>query len=138
MVRDPAEGAGTVDVVVVTSQGSSSTSSADRFTYLGPVVTSVSPQSGPSAGGTTVTIKGTDLNGATQVMFGSTPVTPSSISGNGKVIKVVSPAGTGTVDIVVDTPGGDSPTTSADQYTYVGPTVTGSRRARAPLSAAPN
>ena len=36
-----------------------------------PTVTGISPTSGPTAGGTSVTITGTDLTGATSVKFGS-------------------------------------------------------------------
>ncbi len=40
-----------------------------------PTVTSISPTAGPLAGGTTVTVTGTNLTGATAVDFGSTPAT---------------------------------------------------------------
>ena len=73
VVKDPAGTAGTVDVTVTTAGGASATSSADQFTYAAaPAVTSsVSPSAGPLAGGTTVTIIGTNLAGATAVDFGS-------------------------------------------------------------------
>ena len=35
-----------------------------------PVITSISPGSGPTGGGTAVTIHGTGLTGATAVLFG--------------------------------------------------------------------
>ena len=60
-VKDPAHTPGTVDVTVKTSAGTSTTSSTDHFTYQAPapppptlpVVTSVAPNEGPEAGGTT-------------------------------------------------------------------------------------
>ena len=67
----PAGAAGPVDVTVVTPEG---TSDADVFTYVAaPAVSAVSPDEGPTAGGTSVTITGTDFTGATAVDFGGTP-----------------------------------------------------------------
>ena len=55
-----------------TAGGTSATSSADQFTYVAaPTVTGVSPTAGSAAGGTTVTITGTNLANATAVKFGS-------------------------------------------------------------------
>ena len=72
-VNAPAESAGTVDVTVTTPGGTSPTSSADQFTYTAaPTVTAVSPTSGPGAGGTSVTVTGTNLANATAVKFGTT------------------------------------------------------------------
>ena len=45
----------------------------DQFTYVTPpTVTGVSPSSGPTAGGTVVTITGTNFTGASAVNFGAT------------------------------------------------------------------
>ena len=43
-----------------------------------PVVTSVSPVTGSTAGGTLVTLTGTFLAGPTNVVFGTTPAASSS------------------------------------------------------------
>ncbi len=90
-----------------------------------PTVTSLSPTSGSTSGGTAVTITGTNLAGATGVDFGS--VTAKINSDTDTQITATSPAGTaGTVDVTVVTPGGTSATSSADQFTYVAPpAVTG-------------
>ena len=72
-VNAPAESAATVDVTVTTPVGTSPTSSADHFTYTAaPTVTVVSPSSGPGAGGTSVTVTGSNLANATAVKFGTT------------------------------------------------------------------
>jgi hypothetical protein len=85
---------------------------------VNPSVTLVSPSSGPMSGGTTVTISGSNLASATAVDFGGTGATILSISA--AQIVAVSPMGTaGVVDITVVTPGGTSPTSSADHFTYV-------------------
>ncbi len=82
-----------------------------------PTVTSLSPTTGADSGGTSVTITGTGLMGATAVNFGTvaaTNVTPVSDTS----LTATSPAGTGTVDVTVTTPEGTSATTTADQFMY--------------------
>ena len=121
----PAVSAGTVDVTVTTPGGTSATSSADQFTYIAaPVVSSVSPNAGPTLGGTSVTITGTGFTGATFVDFGHAAATFTVDSPT--TITAVSRGGpAGTVDISVTTPGGESATSPADQFTYdAAPTVT--------------
>ena len=138
----PAEGAGTVDVIVHGPSGVSTTTSADQFTYTGPApaptVTAVSPGSGPATGGTSVTITGTGFTGATAVDFGTVAGTivgtPTATS-----ITATSPAeGAGTVDVIVQAPSGTSTTSSADHFTFTtvinAPTVTGVTPNTGPLA----
>jgi subtilase family serine protease len=132
---DPA-GTGTVDVTVTTSSGTSATSTADQFTYeTTPTVTGVTPASGSTDGGTTVTITGTGLSGATAVDFGTTAATIVSDS-NTQIVVTTSAAAAGKVNVTVVTPAGTSPTSSSDQYTYVvlPPTVTGVNPPFGPLA----
>jgi hypothetical protein len=116
-------GAGTVDVTVSNTAGTSATSAADRFGYV-PAITAVSSASGPVTGGTTVTIAGAGFTGATSVHFGvaNAAMTVSSAF----QITATSPPGAavGSVDISVTTPTGTSAATAADQFTYL-PAVTG-------------
>jgi hypothetical protein len=116
-------GSGTVNVTVTTKGGTSATSSADRFTYTTPApsVSGIRPTSGPAAGGTSVTITGSNLSGATGVSFGS--AAGSITADSSTQITVTSPAGSGTVNVTVTTPGGS---TGAGQFTYIvpAPTVT--------------
>jgi hypothetical protein len=65
----PAHGVGVVDVRVVTPGGTSPVATGDEFSYQ-PLVTGVSPSSGPTKGGTTVTLTGSGLTGTTKVYFG--------------------------------------------------------------------
>jgi hypothetical protein len=120
----PAHGSGTVDVTVTTSGGTSATSAADHFTYFAPpTVTAVSPISGTTFGGTTVTITGTNFNGATAVSFGG--VAGNINANTGSSITATTPAhSAGIVDVTVTTPGGTSSTSAADQFTYQSPTRT--------------
>jgi IPT/TIG domain len=116
--------AGVTDTVVTTPSGTSATSSADQFTYTSkPTVSGISPNTGPIAGGTTVTITGTNLTGAASVLFGSTPAT--IVSNGPNSITATAPPGTGTVNVTVTTAGGTSAVSTPDQFTYSGaPMVT--------------
>ena len=72
-VTSPAHVAGAVDVRVTTPSGTSVAVSAGRFTFSAPpapAISGIDPASGPAAGGTVVTINGTNLAGATSVKFG--------------------------------------------------------------------
>ncbi len=117
-------GAGTVAVVVTTSGGSNSPGPGDQFTYGGPVISAVSPSSGPvSGGGQAVTITGTGLSGATVVKFGTVAGTDVIANKPGTKVTAVAPAeSAGTVNISVTTPGGTA--TDSNAYTYTGPVVT--------------
>ena len=67
-----------------------------------PTVTGISPNSGPEAGGTAVTIAGTGFTGATAVDFGTTAATNVTVV-NSTTITANSPAGTGAADVTVIT-----------------------------------
>ncbi len=83
-----------------------------------PNITLIAPSTGPSSGGTTVTITGSNFSGATTVNFGLTPAT-SFVVNSDTSITAVAPSGIGTVDISVITPYGTSATVSSDQFSYV-------------------
>jgi hypothetical protein len=85
-------------------------------------VTAVSPASGAAAGGTSVTITGTGLSGASAVHFGGVSATMFTVHSDSSVT-ATSPAGSGTVNVTVTTTGGTSATGAADQFTYI-PTLT--------------
>jgi hypothetical protein len=85
-----------------------------------PVINGILPNSAPEAGGTEVTISGSGFGGASEVRFGTTPAVFEIVSPNS--ITAISPAGTGTVDVTVTTPGGTSEMSVADRFSY-GPPV---------------
>jgi hypothetical protein len=117
----PAEAAGTVDVTVSGPDSTSPIDPADVYTFSArvPVVTSVSPDVGPAAGGTAVTITGKVFTHVSAVDFGSTPVTFTV--GKHGTIDVISPPGTGTVDVSVTNASGTSAVGNpVDQFTYTG------------------
>ncbi|MGY0062144.1 beta strand repeat-containing protein [Streptomyces sp. LZ34] len=87
-----------------------------------PVVTGVSPGSGPA--GTSVVISGSGFTGATQVRFG-TALSSFSVVSDTQITATV-PANSGTVRITVTTPNGTS--TQAVNFTYTAapaPTLSG-------------
>ncbi|MDA8145627.1 MAG: IPT/TIG domain-containing protein, partial [Thermaerobacter sp.] len=85
-----------------------------------PTVAGISPNNGPSGGGTTITITGTCLGGTTAVTFsGISTTAPISFTVVSQTqVTAVSPPGTGTVDVTVTTPNGTSAVSSADRFTY--------------------
>ncbi|KAJ5999871.1 hypothetical protein N7481_000280 [Penicillium waksmanii] len=65
---------GNVNVIVSGPGGSSP--SGPSYTYAAaptPTITSLAPSSGPLAGGGTITVQGTNLNGATAILFDAIP-----------------------------------------------------------------
>jgi hypothetical protein len=121
-ITTPPGTAGAKDVVVTTAIGS--TTSIGGYSYVSPpVITSLSPTSGPTAGGAPVTINGTNLSNVTSVTIGGTAATLGANSATS--IAVTTPAGTaGAKDVVVTTVGGTA--TSTGGYTYVAaPTIGG-------------
>ena len=117
-------GTGTVSVTVTTPHGHS----AGSFTYVAPppAVSGVSPSSGPDTGGTTVTISGTGLAGATAVHFGSASAAIASDSATEITVTSPSAGATGAVSVTVTTPAG---TSGAATFTYLNPppAITGLR-----------
>ncbi|MES4891000.1 IPT/TIG domain-containing protein [Streptomyces sp. NPDC096012] len=106
--------AGPVGVQVTTAGG---TNNGLSYTYIDvPTVTTVAPTSGPTSGGTGVTITGTNLDSTESVTFGGT-VAPFSVI-NSTTLSAVTPPGTaGAVDVVVTNPAGSD--TAAAAFTYV-------------------
>ena len=102
---------------MTTPGGTSRHTAADHYAYTAPqpAITGVSPPSGGTAGGTTVTITGTGLAGATAVRFGAAAAAITADSAT--QVTVTSPPGTGRVDLTVTTPAGTSQTNEATTAT---------------------
>jgi hypothetical protein len=88
-----------------------------------PLVTSVTPSTGVTTGGTSVTINGSGFTGATEVKFGSVSGSKITVSSDSQ-ITATSPMGSGTTNISVTTPLGTSPITAGSQFTYTAPSDT--------------
>ncbi len=120
----PVGSAGAVTVTVTNSSGQSG-NLASAYTYvIKPTVSSVSPNNGPTTGGTAVTITGTNFAAGATVTFGTTAAT-NVVVVNSTTITATTPAGSvGAVTVTVTNSGGQSGSL-ATAYTYVAkPTVT--------------
>jgi len=106
--------AGPVGVSVTTAGG---TNNGLSYTYVDPpTVDAPNPTSGPTSGGTAVTIPGTGLSTAQSVTFGGAAAPFSVI--NDITISAVTPPGTaGAADVTVTTAGGS--VTATGGFTYV-------------------
>lgn len=114
----PAHAVATVDVTYTGAEPSSV-----QFTFYGPTLTSISPNTGGENGGTTVNLVGTGLSENMIVHFGNTNVSPNcpepeaqnqSVTG----CTVSSPPGSGSVHVTFTIDGVTTPPTAAAIFTY--------------------
>jgi LPXTG-motif cell wall-anchored protein len=110
----PANTAGDA-TVAVSNPGSSATL---PYLYVEPSISGISPNEGPNAGGTEVTISGAGLGEATGVTVGGDAADIISISEDGTSIVIETPPGTGLADVVVLFDG-DNEVASPEQFLYV-------------------
>jgi hypothetical protein len=83
-----------------------------------PVVSSVSPDAGPLAGGRTVTVLGSDFTKVKSVKFGTTAGTHVKIVSSGKLTVTVPAHAVGTVDVRVAAAAGTSAVSAHGRYTF--------------------
>jgi IPT/TIG domain len=92
---------------------------------LTPLVTSVSPTSGTTAGGDTVTITGKYFDSARNVIFGTRPATSWSVDLSGEHITAKTPASpASTVEVHVSNLHSTSEPVAGDRYTFLAPGTT--------------
>lgn len=98
-----------------------------------PVINTVTPNSGTSAGGTAVTLTGSNFYAPISVSFGSNASTNVTIT-NSNVAVATAPAGTTntTVSVSVTSVGGTNTKSSAYSYVYVAPGYTNTQGAAFP------
>ncbi|MFE2674442.1 IPT/TIG domain-containing protein, partial [Streptomyces hygroscopicus] len=72
-------GSGTVQITVTGPGGTSNGAAYSYAATPAPALTGISPASGPASGGTTVTLTGTNLLGATVVRFGAVNATAFTV-----------------------------------------------------------
>lgn len=126
-VTTPAHISGFVDVVVHNGAHSPAVPSS-RYNYQGvPVITNLSPNFGPQAGGTTVLISGSGFFVGNQqpssVLFGGNPAQFLLLSDT--LIQAIAPAGTGVQQVKIIHPiSGTSDFRTEANFTYtVGPAI---------------
>lgn len=88
------------------------------FLVAVPTVTGISPSSGSTAGGTSVTIGGTNFTGATSVTIGGVAAAIGSVTST-SITATTGAQAEGVVDVVVVTPAGTA--TGAGLFTFLGP-----------------
>jgi hypothetical protein len=115
----------TIFVMVQTAAGTTDPTMVNQYTFTipttasgAPAVTGVSPNEGPAAGGTAVTITGSGFTGATEVDFNTGILATNVTVVSSTEITCVAPAGAGTVDVTVTTLKGTSGDVTNDWFTY--------------------
>ncbi|MDR1197191.1 MAG: IPT/TIG domain-containing protein [Candidatus Nomurabacteria bacterium] len=117
----PAYSAGLVDVYIATDGGGDFTKE-DAFTYIEPVIIdSVTPNSGPTGGGTEVTITGTNFTGSPTIKFGSAVCNVTDLS-DGTITCKTSVHAAGTYDMTYRA--ATQLVTINNAFTYIAPTIT--------------
>jgi hypothetical protein len=101
-------------------------SEEENVNQLRPEVAAVSPNEGPTTGGSVVTIRGSRLSEASAVDFGDSSATSFSVVSNGAITAVSPPHPAGTVYVTVTRHGITSSVTARGRFTYADPAATSS------------
>jgi hypothetical protein len=118
----PPHAPGKVDVRVTNPTGTSPRTTNDTFTYTKgstPTVTGLAPATGPTAGGTSVVISGSNFTPTATVTFGTAPATGVKVTGPTTVTAAAPPHAAGAVPVTVTTTAGTSTVSSAAEFTYL-------------------
>src|SRR5215831_11977869 len=116
--KTPPHAQGSVNVTVTNPGGQSGTLTGGfTFVALAPVVTSVSPNTGTTAGGTPVTLTGQNFVSGATVTFGGAQATSVVVASATQISASTPPHKPGGVNVVVTSPNGQSGTL-ASGYTY--------------------
>jgi IPT/TIG domain len=123
---------GTVDVTVTGLEGTSSTEPGDRFSYEPvPTITAITPEEGTAAGGTPVTITGTDFENVEHVFWGGANPIDFTVESETEITAVTPPAVLSRVSVRLEASTGVSrPFT----YIYGNPEITSINPAYGPSS----
>jgi PKD domain/IPT/TIG domain len=122
--------AGTFNLFVIDSGGTSPANTSDDYTYTAVTVSSVSPASGSVSGGTPIRIVGTGFVSGAKVEIGQgSGAGPTAIQASNVVVvspteitaTTGGPAKAGTSNLFVIDSAGTSPTSTGDKYTYKSP-----------------
>lgn len=115
-------GLGNTDIKALVTMPGAILAGTDDGAYLLPLatlgVTGLAPTSGVETGGTTVTITGSGFTGTNGVTFGGTAATSYTVDSDTQITAVAPAHAIGTVDVVVTTVAGSSPTGTSSEFTY--------------------
>lgn len=113
----PPHASGAVDVIITIPGGAVTGTGA--YTYLpAPTFSGISPETGSSVGGTSVTISGTGFTDATAVMFGGSAAMDLIVVSDTTITATTPAQSAGAVDLTITAPGGS--VTEPGAFTYVG------------------
>ncbi len=91
----------------------------ESISYMAaPTITSVSPSSGYTSGGTVVTINGTSFTNSSTVYFGASKSSNVQFVSTSELVAVSPPGASGTINIAVINAVGQSTPNGVDQFTY--------------------
>jgi hypothetical protein len=122
----------TAEALGLTTYPGSSSTAQNMSEFFGttpntaPVPTSLSPTSGPAAGGTTVTISGTGFASGATVTFGGVAASSVTVDGSTTITAIAPAHASGQVNVVVTNPNGQN-SSLVNGYSYAStppPTVT--------------
>ena len=122
--RTAAHGAGPVNVVVTNYNGPSVTLTSG-FTYTtgsptAPAISSITPNSGPTSGGTAVTISGINFAAGATVTLGGSPATDVTVVNNTTITATTPAHAAGAVSVVVTNPNNQTATLT-NGFSYTAP-----------------
>lgn len=112
----PAHAAGAVVVTITNPDGQTATAGTYQYIAPSPSITSIAPSSGSTAGGTTITISGTNFGNAATVMIGGVAATDVNVVSTTTITAVTPAHAAGPVDVVVTI--GQTSVTSTAGFTY--------------------
>lgn len=126
----PVHAAGDVTLTVTNPDGQSASFGTYTYTNPGPSITSIDPLSGPTSGGTVVTITGSNIDPNASVTIGGLPTTPLAVTSPGGIAVRTPPgpfdiASSSPRDVVVTNPDSRSATrTGGFTWTLPPPAIT--------------
>ena len=106
-----------ISVDAATATGYVVTMSSGGTTVAAPVVSGVSPSSGPASGGTTITVNGSGFTAQATVTVGGTAATNVSVASSSSLTATTPQHSAGLVAVAVTTTGGTS--SLGNSFTYV-------------------
>jgi hypothetical protein len=92
-----------------------------RYTYAAPAITSLTPAAGPTAGGQTVTVAGSDFLSGVTFTLGGNSATPSNVTPDSFTITTPVHAAGYVVGVATDSLGNSGSSNPNAGYIYVGP-----------------
>ncbi|HOC14197.1 MAG TPA: IPT/TIG domain-containing protein [Propionicimonas sp.] len=96
-------------------------STTDAAASAAPKVTKLSVKTGPTAGGTSVVIRGKNFTADAVVTFGSTPATSVRFVSSKKLVATTPASAAGRTDVRVQTASGRSKTGKRSRFTFIAP-----------------